>query len=162
MKTILFYLAFVGAFLSGILFVLWIGSHLLAPPALSGDWTMDIDAQSLRNMNCETTPVWTGSPAFTIVQSGKYLDIVFDDSEQTSLNGRLDEMTITAQLSSSRRTAGALPTAGQPTSLEATLERSESSDQLVGMIELAGCPGASPFVATSQSLAAAEIGGGAE
>jgi hypothetical protein len=162
MKTILFYLAFNGAFLSGILFVLWIGSHLVAPPAVSGAWAMDIDAQSLKNMTCETTPVWTGSPAFTIGQSGKYLDIVFNDSEQTSLSGRLDEMTITAQSSSSRRSVDAVPANGQPTSLEATLERSESTNQLVGTIELAGCAGALPFVATSQPLAASETGGGAE
>jgi hypothetical protein len=162
MKVIVFYLAFIGTFLSGILSVLWIGSHLVAPPAVSGVWTMDIDAQSLENMICQTTPIWTDSPSFTIGQSGKYLDIVFNDSEQTSLSGILDGMTITAQSSSSRRRADSLPATGQPTSLEATLERSESTNQLVGTIELAGCAGALPFVATSQPLAASETGGGAE
>jgi hypothetical protein len=162
MKIILFYISFMSAFLAGIVTVLWIGSHLEAPAAVGGAWTMEIDPQSLADVTCETDPAWTESSILTIVQSGKFIDVVFTDDGQTTLSGGIDELTITAQLPSSRRNADSNLSMGQPTRLQADVDRQEVPNRLSGSIEIAGCAEALPFTAARQAVSATEVEGGAE
>jgi hypothetical protein len=85
------YVLFVGVPLLILIGTLRAGADLSAPPAVSGDWTVEPApnkcAESLANAS---------QPALSIYQTGSNLLIAFNDPRKTTLAGKLEDGSVTA------------------------------------------------------------------
>lgn len=158
MKLIGFYVAVIGAFLMAALLVLWIGSHLIAPPAIGGSWSMVFTAGSAATTECLEASGWTNPSSLHVSQSGKFLALSFGESEHSAMSGRLHDMAVTATSPDAGDEASEV---GHATHLVADVNRDvETSDQLSGQLAIAGCDEPVTFVATGRIDTHSQSSGG--
>lgn len=153
MKIILIYVSIVGTLVIGILCVLWIGSHLVAPAAIGGVWKMSPDFQSKASIDCESGLDWTDQTTLTVDQSGKFVELTVNNEVPSFLAGTVQDLTVTALASSPNRRSDPSFQFGEVSQLWADIQRHEDSEQLVGTLVIEGCPGSLPFVATGRTPA---------
>jgi hypothetical protein len=87
------YILFVGIPLLILIGTLRAGAHLSAPPAVSGEWTIDPQPSK-----CAAPRADAGPPGMTIYQTGVDLLIALNDPPKTTLaghvaNGRVDALS---------------------------------------------------------------------
>jgi hypothetical protein len=119
------YVLFVGIPLLILIGVLRAGSGLSAPPAVSGEWTVE-----------PTTNKCAGPAAVTISQTGADLIVTFNDPPKTTLAGRLES----GQISAVSSTAGAC----RPLHLEAAIVGKPGRRSLEGRLSFDGCNTCAP------------------
>lgn len=157
-----FYIVLIGTFMMGILVVLWIGSHLVAPPAIHGSWSMALAAGSTAYTECLEASGWTNPTTLHVSQSGEFLELSFGESGYSAMPGRLQDMVITApspDVGDAR--AEAAIEAGHVTHLVADVQRApEIPDQLAGQLSIAGCDESVTFTATDRVVTHGQSGGG--
>ncbi len=170
MKLIGFYVAVIGAFVMAALLVLWIGSHLVAPPAIGGSWSMVFAAGSAATTECLEASGWTNPSSLHVSQSGKFLAFSFGESGHSAMSGRLQDMAITAtspdvttspDVATSPDAVDEATEVGRATHLVADVNRDvETSEQLAGQLAIAGCDEPVTFVATDRIVTHSQSSGG--
>jgi hypothetical protein len=129
------YLVLVGVPLLFLVGTLRAGRTLTAPPALSGDWTIQ---------PTDTPPgSQTVPPSLSIYQTGADLLITFRDAEKTQFTARLESGRIAGAVSLTPRTWG-----GQGVTavkLDASLGGMPGRRFLEGQIAFEGCPSCTPI-----------------
>lgn len=89
MKAILLYLVLVGAPLVGLLAMLRVGQTLEVPPSIGGAWVIDPTTAQAIKRSCAALDLPDQNPEMTISQSGRYVQVRFNDTAQTAMIGRL-------------------------------------------------------------------------
>ena len=85
------YVLFVGIPLLILIGTLRAGAGLSAPPAVSGDWTIEPNANKCAGPLADAAP-----PALSIYQTGADLIVTFNDPRKTTLAGKLESGQISA------------------------------------------------------------------
>lgn len=133
MKAFLQYAALVGIPILSVLIFIRIGENTLnAPASIGGAWDLEPVFASDAGIECPDL-VFEGEPVLSISQSGIYLEIEFNDRDNTTLSGMLTDLTVNAQKS----------TASSTISLDAAIDRQPDPDRLEGMLSVSSC--AEPF-----------------
>jgi hypothetical protein len=124
------YVLFVGVPLLILIGTLRAGADLSAPPAVSGDWTVEPApnkcAESLANAS---------QPALSIYQTGSNLLIAFNDPWKTTLAGKLEDGGVTAV---------AVTEGGRALRLEAALSGKPGHRSLQGRLSFDGSNACAP------------------
>lgn len=170
MRMLWFYVAVIGACMIGIVAVLWVGNHLVAPPAIGGSWSMFFSAGSAATTECLEASGWTNPSSLHVSQSGKFLALSFGESGHSAMSGRLQDMAITAtspDVGTSPDSASSLNVgdeaigAWHATHLVADVQRDvETPEQLAGQLAIAGCDEPVTFVATDRIVTNTQGSGG--
>jgi hypothetical protein len=151
MRMFWFYITVFGTSLVGIVAVLWIGNHLVAPPAIGGSWSVALTVASTTNRECLEEPGWTNPTTLNVNQSGSFLELSFGNDGHSVIFGRLKDLVITAtspDVANSRDVTSAF---GQVTQVLAEVQHSnEASTQLAGVLAIAGCDEPVKFTATNR------------
>lgn len=113
--------------LLGVLGLLQAGSRLQAPPAIGGEWALEITTSPA----CEGALTWLQPPTLSVSQSGRILHITLNDASHTMLTGRLDEGYRVVR-------AGSNDQEGH-VSLQVDIDRSVNPEQLSGALSVGGC-----------------------
>jgi len=145
MKAVLLYLALVGIPVLAVLGILQLGRGLTAPIAVAGTWNIEKNSPITNDSSCSALPISSDKPVLTITQSGSHLQLMFNDTDRTTLTGELHEQTIS--------TANT-PSQGQDAiGLEARVDRQAEPDSLQGVLTFRECPSrkAVTFTATHQN-----------
>jgi hypothetical protein len=146
-----FYIAAFGAPLVGIGVVLWMGNHLVAPPAIGGNWTLAITTESKMNRECLEEFGWAGPTTLHVNQSGNFLTLSFPVNGLSTISGRVKDLVITTtspEVAYSNEVAGDL---GHVTSVTADVQRNDDDQtQLTGLLVIAGCDEPVTFTATDR------------
>jgi hypothetical protein len=125
-KTITYYLLFVGLPLLGVVGALWSGRSLAAPASVGGAWALLIPEQPA--LKCQAFAGWKGEMQMVISQSGPNLLVIFGDPAHAALTGILSGLSITAE------------NIGIPQlQLAAEVDREADPHQLSGSLQVAGC-----------------------
>jgi hypothetical protein len=160
MKFFLIYVSIVGTLLIGIVCVLWIGSHLVAPAAIGGVWKMNSYPQSEVGIDCASGLDWTDQTTLTVDQSGKFVELTVNNEVPSLLAGTVQDLTVTALASSANRRSEPAVQIGEVSQLSADIQRDEDSEQLIGTLVIEGCAESLPFVATDRTPTEHQTSGG--
>jgi hypothetical protein len=125
MKAIITYLILVGLPILGILGVLQIGSDLIAPVSVGGVWEVTMTSQSPMNVNCGRLQTADKPMQMNVIQSGPFLVLQLDGSEQIVLEGTLSDTTLAA----STKAGGSRPSSLQ---IQAVIDSLAQPDQMHG------------------------------
>jgi len=125
------YVLFVGIPLLILIGTLRAGANLSAPPAVSGDWTIEPTTNK-----CAGPLADAGQPAINIYQTGADLLIAFNDPPKTTLAGKLESGRIAA--------VSAATGCGPALRLEAALTGKPGHRSLQGRLSFAGCNACAP------------------
>lgn len=106
----------------GLFGILEAGRSIPAPPAISGDWTLQFDPAA----QCVSGPAGLRQPALSISQSGTQALITVNDGHATTLEATIDGATLTAK---SPAAAISASIAGKP-----------GARTLEGTLHFDGCP----------------------
>lgn len=88
MRSFILYCLLVGIPVAGVSLVLDKGRTLTAPPAVWGEWKLEVPSISLPS-RCAAGTALRPPGTLTIAQSGDRLTATFDDSGRSRLGGRL-------------------------------------------------------------------------
>lgn len=97
MKLVLLYLALVGTPLLGLLGILRIGETLDVPVSIGGTWTVEPATAQAIQRSCVSLELPDRDPEMTVSQSGRYVQVRFNDAARTSMIGRLRAHTLTVR-----------------------------------------------------------------
>ena len=125
------YVIFVGVPLLILIGVLRAGSNLSAPPALSGEWTIELRADK-----CAGALTAASQPTLRIYQTGADLLIAFNAPRNTTLAGQIADGRISAVSSQ--------PGCGTALRLEAEVSGKPGRRSLAGRLLFDGCPACAP------------------
>jgi hypothetical protein len=130
------------------------GGHLIARPALSGEWTIERALPQPQPDDCTGPLANVARPSMNIYQTGADLSIAFNDPAMATLTGKVENGRI---LCIGRRIA-APKTCGNPAAirLEASFAAAPDQRSLLGQISVDGCNSCAPvpFIATRPALPA--------
>lgn len=154
MKAFLQYLVLIGVPLLGLLAVLHYGNRLQAPIFIGGTWVIDPPDLEIPQPVCTPFGFATGRQEMTFSQSGRYVEVRFDDPDSHAA-GKLDGLTLIAE----GRTSGSAMdgTCPEQTAVEVQLHFEsgiEASDGFVGQWILADCESCPPLSFTGERLIA--------
>jgi hypothetical protein len=156
-----FYITVFGASLVGIVVVLWIGNHLVAPPAIGGSWSVALTTASTTNRDCLEESGWTNPTTLNVNQSGSFLELSFGDSGHSAISGRLKDLIITATTPDVANSSDATSAPGQVTQVLAEVQHNnEAPTQLAGLLATAGCDEPVTFTATNRVPPQSQNSGG--
>jgi hypothetical protein len=113
--------------LLGVLGLLQAGSRLQAPPAIGGEWALEITNAPA----CEAALTWQQPPAFSVSQSGRILHLTLNDDSHTMLTGRLVEGDRVVRAGNNDQQA--------QISLQVDIDRSVLPEQLKGVLSVGAC-----------------------
>ena len=150
MRMVLLYLFLIGAPALGVLGLLRMGRDLTPPISIKGTWITEIVPQASGEQPCEEA-LRFNHKTLTILQSGLYLLLKFDDEKGTTLDGQIQNATVTAEARHRSAAAASAQTDAAAISIEANLDRQPPEpERLRGELTLDGCaPGIKvAFVAT--------------
>ena len=152
------YIFLVGVPLLALVAILRAGTHLTAPMALHGNWSVQADFSPWHGVPCEVLLANTPQPLLSINQSGRDLTVTLNDPEKPVVTGTIEGFTLSASPSNGRKEtastfrsyAGCL--GHQSLRLQATVNQHGKQRSLTGTFHLEGCPSCPPiaFSATRQ------------
>ena len=130
MKAFLQYAAMVGIPFIIVLIFVRVGEKIMSAPAsIGGNWTLEPSLETGEaGFECPAF-VFEGELVMTISQSGVYLEVTFNDRDNTTLSGMLTDLSISAQKS----------TPFVSFILEAAVDRQPEPDSLDGILMLSSC-----------------------
>lgn len=134
MKTALVYLALVGAPLLGLLGILRAGERIVPPHHVGGEWRVDAPFATALRGPCPELAFGTGGARLDVSQSGPRARLALGDAAGTTLDARLDGVTLVAATAE-----GSPACRGRGLRLEATLLRPDGEPQLAGAATVPGC-----------------------
>lgn len=141
MKHFLLYLTLVGVPLLGLLGILRIGETLDVPASIGGIWSVDSSMAQGVQRSCTPIELPSARAEMTVIQSGRYVLIRFNDSARTTLSGRFHARKLTARhvLPSEAQIEGVCG-ASLPALLQLELQsRTGATDRLSGVWRMPGC-----------------------
>src|SRR5712692_4031826 len=94
-NLVLAYILLVGLPLLGLFSVLEAGRGLVALPAVSGEWTLDLDARPSAPANCLAPLTGAQRPVLNISQSGANVVVSFNEAPKMTLTGSLEGNRLT-------------------------------------------------------------------
>jgi len=150
-KLVSDYVLFVGVPLLALAGILRAGSHLTAPVALHGNWSVQADFAPWQAVPCAAPLVGSQPLRFKIDQAGSNLTFTLNDSQRTALPGIVEGPSVrTAFLTGQgSRTSGAIPEAGcqgaQSLRMHAVVSGREKQRTLAGTFSLEGCASCPPI-----------------
>ena len=124
------YVLFVGIPLLILIGTLRAGADLSAPPAVSGDWTVEPAPNK-----CAGPLANASQPALSIYQTGSNLLIAFNDPRKTTLAGKLEDGSVTAVSAT---------TGGRALRLEAAVSGEPGHRSLQGRLSFDGSSACAP------------------
>ena len=140
MKLIPLYFLLIGAPALGVLGLLRMGRDLSAPVSIKGTWAVEIVPQTSGEQACEEA-LRFDHKTLTISQSGLYLRLKFDDEKGTTLDGQIQNATVTAEARHRSTAAASAQADAAAVSIYASLDRQQlEPDRLRGELTLDGCP----------------------
>jgi hypothetical protein len=130
MKSILQYTLMVGIPVVTVLILVQIGERTMKAPAfIGGDWVLETIAEDGgESFDCPAL-VFEQDPVLSISQSGLYLEISFNDRDNTTFSAMLTGLTITGGGSGGDATH----------SFSATVDRQPEPDRLAGLLTISSC-----------------------
>jgi hypothetical protein len=140
MRLIPLYLLLIGAPALGVLGLLRMGRDLTPPISIKGTWTTEIVPQAPGEQPCEEA-LRLNHKTLTISQSGLYLLLKFDDEKGTTLNGQIQNTTVTAEARHRSTASTNEQNDAAAISIHANLDRQQlEPERLRGELTLDGCP----------------------
>ena len=130
MRSIFWYVVFVGVPVLALLGILRLGEGLLAPRAVHGEYAFDVDSSG--TIRCVMPPAGGADTRMIISQSGTRLELKLMGEKPVTFRGMLAGDTIRAAAARTCLTADS-------SAMSATVQRTESETQIVGELELLGC-----------------------
>jgi hypothetical protein len=123
--------------LVGLAGILKSGHKLVAPVAIDGTWSVQIDSAQLDSLPCGKI-FGPGDKTFAISQSGRSLVLSFPNDTKSTASGTLDGTTLRASLISQP----GLPSDSNcgPLSILASVNGTPDSRSLLGAVSAANCP----------------------
>ena len=150
-KLVADYVIFVGVPLLALAGILRVGSHLTAPVALHGNWSVQADFAPWQNVPC-AAPLLSSQPLrLRIDQAGSNLTFTLNDPARTALPGTIEGLSLsTTFLAGQVRAASVpLPDAGclgaQSLRIQAAANQREKQRTLAGTLRLEGCASCPPI-----------------
>ena len=95
MRTIFLYIVLVGVILAALLEILRLGEGIKAPIDVSGKWIIKEEFVNALHENCSAVNFLNQKSNLNIEQSGKFLELTLNDSANTTMNGKLENNTMT-------------------------------------------------------------------
>lgn len=95
MKSLLLYLVLVITPLLGLLGILQIGEKLQAPAPVGGIWAVEPGTSEALKQSCAPLKASGDRLEMTLSQSGRYVQLQFNDAEKTTMTGRFDDSVLT-------------------------------------------------------------------
>jgi hypothetical protein len=89
------YACLVGMPLLGLVAVMRVGRHLVAPASIGGAWNVEADFSTLGATPCTALLSSVKQPFLTVAQSGVNVVATLNDAERTTLSGVLHDRTLT-------------------------------------------------------------------
>jgi len=140
MRSIFLYVFLIGAPALGVLGLLRMGRDLTPPISIKGTWTTEVAPQAPGEQPCEEA-LRFNHKTLTISQSGLYLLLKFDDEKGTTLDGQIQNTTITAEARHRSAAAASAQADAAAISIHASLDRQQlEPERLRGEFTLDGCP----------------------
>ncbi len=130
MRSVFWYVVFVGVPLLALLGILRLGEGLPAPRAVHGEYSFAVDSSGA--IGCLMPAVAGGERRMTISQSGTRLELKLMGDKPVAFRGTIAGDTIRVAAARTCLTADS-------SAMSATVERTESATQIVGQMELRGC-----------------------
>jgi hypothetical protein len=158
-KLAVAYIFLVGVPLLALVGILRAGNHLIAPPALHGNWSVQVDFRPWQSVPCGALLNNTQQPLLSIDQSGRDLTVSLNDGEKTVIPGTIDGFTLSSTPSGGgvESDPGPRPNpacqSSQSLRLQAIVNQHEKQRSLTGTFQLEGCMSCSPiaFSATRET-----------
>lgn len=130
----------------GLAGVLRSGSKLVAPIAIGGRWTMQVNPPSLAALPCGRSIATMRDVGFTISQSGKYFTVSFSNSAMPSMAGFIEGTTVKiSMLPSAEALKETGCSGGHVLSLIATLDSKVNPNSMAGLLSMNDCAVCSPI-----------------
>jgi hypothetical protein len=157
-KLVRDYILFVGVPLLALVGILRAGSHLTAPVALHGDWSVQADFGPWQGVPCGALLINSQPLLLSIDQSGSDLTLTLNDPAKTALPGTIDGFSLSTTFSSGRGGTALAPRpdggclGSQSLRIQAAVNQHEKQRSLAGTFRLDGCASCPPiaFAATRQ------------
>jgi len=149
-KLVADYLLFVGVPLLALVGILRAGSHLTAPVALHGNWSVEADFAPWQGVPCAAPLVSSQPLRLRIDQVGSNLTFTLNDPRRTALPGTVEGLSLrTTFLAGQGSKASAPgPDAGclgaQSLRIQAAVNRHGKERSLAGTFSLEGCASCPP------------------
>jgi hypothetical protein len=150
-KLALAYIFLVGVPLLALAAILRAGTHLTAPIAMRGEWSVQADFSPWHGVPCEALLANTPQPLLSIDQAGRELTVTLNDPEKTVLTGTIDGFTLSTTPFAGRTESEPAPgpdpgCVGQRSlSLQAAVNQHGKHRALVGTFQLKGCASCRPI-----------------
>jgi hypothetical protein len=146
-KLFLLYITLVGVPLVGLLGILRVGETLDVPVSIGGIWSVDASTAQGVQRSCTPIELPHERPEMTVFQSGRHVQLQFNDIARTSLTGRLHARTLTVrQVLPSEAKVENICGAAMPAVLHVQLQRGTGeADQLSGSWRMPECDVCSPL-----------------
>ena len=140
MKFIPLYFLLIGAPALAVFGLLRMGRDLSPPVSIKGTWAVEIVPQAPGEQACEEA-LRFDHKTLTISQSGLYLRLKFDDEKATTLDGQIQNATITAEARHRSTAAASENNNAAAVSIYANLDKQQlEPERLRGELTLDGCP----------------------
>ena len=143
---IIAYVLLVGLPLLGLAGVLRAGRSLSAPASIDGTWKLAAAEKGESHQPCTLAISSLTNSSLMISQSGKGLELEFDNSLKTKATGTLEGKTLMVPVTLTPQPHSAVGCADtQPLILRATLDPDSEPKSLTGVISVDGCPTCAPM-----------------
>jgi len=150
-KLVADYLLFVGVPLLALVGILRAGSHLTAPVALHGNWSVQADFAPWQGVPCAAPLISSQPLRLRIDQVGSNLTFTLNDPAKTALPGTLEGLSLrtTFLAGQGSRASAPLPDAGclgaQSLRIQAAVTQHGKQRSLAGTLALEGCASCPPI-----------------
>jgi hypothetical protein len=157
-KLVRDYILFVGVPLLALVGILRAGSHLTAPVALHGNWSVQADFGPWQGVPCGALLINSQPLLLRIDQSGSDLTLTLNDPAKTALPATIDAFSLSTTFSTGQGGTAPAPrpdagcTGSQSLRIQAAVNQHEKQRSLAGTFRLDGCASCPPitFSATRQ------------
>lgn len=96
MRSVILYLILVGLPLAGLLAILSTGSHLVPPVTINGKWAINKAGRG-DGSYCNNLVIAANEPKLSITQSGRWMDIQFNDDQTLAFRSLLQDSHLNTQ-----------------------------------------------------------------
>ena len=132
MRAILLYVILVGVPVLGIVGLLRVGQRVSAPISLAGKWSAQLTPPNPQDLAGNNSLLRPGPTNLKISQSGTHLLLSFEDEQNTTLVGNIQDETINAVRRGATETHKSEGTTS--VNLNARVDRHTDPDRLLGIV----------------------------
>ena len=157
-KLVRDYILFVGVPLLALVGILRAGSHLTAPVAVHGDWSVQADFGPWQGVPCGALLINSQPLLLRIDQSGSNLTLTLNDAAKTALPATIEGFSISTTFPTGRGGTAPAPRpdsgclGSQSLRIQAAVNQHEKQRSLAGTFRLDGCASCPPVAFSATRL----------